>query len=136
MPDCSHNLTSLGKLARSEGISTVLAAGLSPSYLVHTSGWRSPLLNCGVIVIPPASMDVGAFGAVTRGALSTRELDGKIVHARGNHSQARTLRQWHRCTSNVPTAWTARVRDEPCDDCLEAVSRALPSDKHAPKCGV
>jgi hypothetical protein len=53
MTSCAHNLTSLGKLARDEGISTTLGAGDSPSFLAFADGGRAPLLNLGIVVIPP-----------------------------------------------------------------------------------
>ena len=133
MEDCAHNLVSLGKLARDEQMGTWLAPGNEQSHLTLSNGKKAPLLNLGILIIPDASAKmVPAMSAVAQGARRVKHVDGPIVHARGNHTSVRTLREWHRCTADVPREWSQAVRDRPCDSCLEGVAPEVPSDGHVP----
>ena len=132
MPDCAHNLISLGKLARDEGIGVIVGAGHEASQLTLPDKTAVPILNVGILVVPPAECDVNSAFVVARGARSVKRLPGAIVHARGNHAHVRTLRNWHRCTSDVDEAWSAAVTDAPCESCLRAVSPAVPSNRSLP----
>ena len=130
MEKCSHNLISLGKLARDEGIGLTIGAGDEPSFMSLPGGIQAPVLNLGIIVVPPPTAKLTGVNVVARAARRVRHLNGATVHARGNHSDARTLRAWHRCTSDIPVEWSKAVKDQPCESCLEGVCDAVPSDRH------
>lgn len=143
MADCAHNLVSLGKLAAEQNISLTLGAGLDPSYLSLPSPSGStrskrvksvvPILNLGVIVIPQSGANNVALGAVAQGARRVQKLGRGIVHARGNHTNWENLKNWHKCTADVPEPWGANVHDEACDDCLKANAPEVSSDRHGPE---
>ena len=130
MDNCSHNLISLGKLAREEGIGMMLGACDEDSYLKLPGNITAPVLNLGIIVIPPPSANLNGVNVIARAARTTTHLKGETVHARGNHAEARTLREWHRCTSDIPVNWSKAVRDDPCESCLQGVCDGVPSDRH------
>ena len=132
MPTCAHNLLSLGNLARDSNVSVTLGAGSEPSF-INFGQARAPILNFGVIVIPEVGTALNTtFGAVAHGARRTVHLGPGIVHARANHAHWATVRQWHRCTADVPHEWSAEAKDGPCDACLRANSPDVPSDRHLP----
>ena len=130
MEDCSHNLISLGKLAREQGIGLTLGAGDDASSLNLPGGITAPVLNLGIIIIPPSKAYPAQVNVIARAARTNKHLKGSTVHARGNHTPARVLRDWHRCTSDIPIEWSKAVKDEPCDSCLEGVCDEVPSDRH------
>ena len=130
MENCSHNLISMGKLAREEHISLTIAAGDGSSYLGLPGNLQSPVLNLGILILPPATSRLSGVNVVARAARRVKHLNGKTVHARGNHADVRTLREWHRCTSDVPMEWSQAVKDTPCESCLQGVCDGVPSDGH------
>ena len=129
MPECAHNLVSLGRLARDNGISFTLSVAHESSFLQFSDGSRSNVVNMGVIVLPPPGKPVNA---VAQGARTVKHVSPKVIHARGSHNPVRTLRDWHRCTSDVPVEWSSVLRDDPCDDCLKSGGDEVPSDRHMP----
>ena len=133
MPDCAHNLLSAGKMASQRGVSLTIGAGADPSYFTFRDGKRAPVLNLGVMVLPGPSLNLtGAVYGAARGAAVKKHLERGIVHRRACHRHWATVKNWHRCTANVPVEWSQNVHDEPCDDCLRANSPDVPSDQHAP----
>jgi hypothetical protein len=130
MEECAHNLISLGKLARDEHIGFTLGAGDDPTFLSLPNGTKAPLLNLGIVVVPPP--DASMANLIARGTRTTKHVDGRIVHSRGVHASHTILRNWHRCTADVPEEWAKAVQSAPCDSCLRAKAPAIPSDKHVP----
>ena len=129
MEDCSHNLISLGKLAREQGIGLTLGAGDDASSLNLPGGITAPVLNLGIIIIPPSKAYPAQVNVIARAARTNKHLKGSTVHARGNHTPARVLRDWHRCTSDIPIEWSKAVKDEPCDSSLYSLVNRAKLDK-------
>ena len=137
MPKCAHELVSAGNIAKQHRIRTLIADN-NETRLIFPDGKTAPVFNMGVTVLPIPEKDWAsravALGSacasvVTQGGRHTRRVSSRIIHLRGNHAGHRTLNQWHKC-SNAPKHW--HVTDEPCDDCLQANSSAVPSDQRAP----
>ena len=140
MDTCAHNLVSVGKLARLKGVSCTLTAGDGDSYFTIPDGRRAQIFNMGVLVIPDHNLTVSmlreqtqAFGAVAQGARRAIHVPKGVVHARGNHSHWARLRDWHKCTADIPREWSLTARDEPCDACLRANCPEVSSDSQVPK---
>jgi len=135
MPDCAHELISLGRLAR-DGVGTVLAPGALPSYLLFPDGKRAPIVNLGVLVIPEvskraadASAAFGVSGQVVQGGGRFKQVSPRILHCRANHRFHEQVNAWHKC-SNAPESWKAK--DCACDDCLMSTADKVHSDVQAP----
>ena len=138
IPNCAHELVSLGNLAKDEGVKTRIGDA-HDTLLEFPDGATAPAFNLGIVVLPfadkgwhkkAAELLAVVGGAVTSGNQRKKHVPSRIVHCRGVHANPRTLNDWHKC-SNAPREW--HVHDEACDDCLQANSDVVHSHSHAPQ---
>ena len=121
MEKCHHNLVSIGRLARENGVSTLISP--EGTSFIFPDGQEAPLINDGTIIVPDASMPIAP---VVQGAHTA--VDAELVHPSFNHRPRALLRKMPGC-SNAPAAW-GKIADKACDHCLRARSDKQTSKNH------
>ena len=107
--------------AREGEFSIHVGCGTEESYLTFPRGKRAPIIDAGVLILPPKSAPVlsaskpadksGAMlpQAVDSGTSKGANVKGPILHTRFGHRNARAL--WHLATasSDAPDAWRPAI---------------------------
>jgi len=147
MPECPHHLLSACSAARDGEFSIHVGCGAEESYLTLRNGKRAPIINAGVLVLPPKSAPVlsasepaDAIGAmlpqaVDGGTSKGTSVKGPILHTRFGHRNARALRQVPTASSDAPDAWRAAIDSiahRSCDACERGKAHQIHSTRRAP----
>ena len=112
MPECPHHLLSACSAARDGEFSIHVGCGAEESYLTLRNGKRAPIVNAGVLVLPPKSAPVlsASEPADASGAMLPQAVDGgtsKGTNVKGPILYTRPARR--------STPWVGAVEHARCD---------------------
>ena len=130
LDSCQHTLASGGKLAAEEGFGLLLEPYDGETYLFKDTPTSAPeqhipLLNLGVLVLPPPDTEsLLVAGRTSHGHVDNEAgRTGSAIHQTFNHRDSKVLKRMADCTS-APDKWLKGLEKMSCDACDSAnVSR-------------
>ena len=134
IPECKHNLISLGLLAEKQGITSHIKAG-GHSFMELPDGRRVNLINKGIFVIPDVASVLMHAATIDEPDTAGSLRMWNTIHNRFNGRSYDVLRNLVSCGQAVPREWSRALKHppkQPCLSCLRARADKVHSKSHVP----